>query len=59
MSVSKTLLAIDILTTSLNTAARVSTLLQSAQSENRDITDEELATIRGEADDLEREILNT
>lgn len=53
-----TLLVIDTINTALNTAIRLNELLQRAQSENRDITDEEIAQIRQENDRLAQELLN-
>ena len=54
-----TLIAIDIMNAALNTALRVSTLLQTAKNENRDVTDEEVQVLRDANDQLIQEILNS
>jgi hypothetical protein len=52
-----TLIAIDLLIAAMNTSMRLSQMLQTAQAENRDITDEEITALRAENDALENQIL--
>jgi len=49
------LIALDILNSSLSTAARIQELMQKSEIENRDITDEELDGLFQESDKLHAE----
>jgi len=51
------LIAIDLLTTALNSAVRINQVLAAAQAEGRDVSDEEIAALRAENTQLEAEIL--
>lgn len=46
------LVAIDLLTTLLKAAMRASELLQKAQAENRDVTDDEVRALMADTDKL-------
>lgn len=54
---SNVLIALDVLNASLNVAARIQEILQRAQMENRDVTDDELAILKSHNDILEQNIL--
>ncbi|MCL6557213.1 MAG: hypothetical protein K6U74_00140 [Firmicutes bacterium] len=49
-----TLLAIDLINTLLKAAIRASDLLQKAQTEGRDVTDEEVTALMAETDALRK-----
>jgi hypothetical protein len=53
-----TLLAIDMMNVALNTMIRINALLQRAQQEGRDVTDDEIAQLRSANDQLEEELLS-
>lgn len=52
-----TLLLLDIIAGSLSVMAKAQDLLQKAATENRDVTEQELKTLRVDNDSLEKEIL--
>lgn len=53
-----TILALDILNASLNVASQIQAMLQRAHVENRDISNEEIASLKTGNDMLEKQILN-
>jgi hypothetical protein len=55
---SNTIIALDILMASLQVSAKIQEMLLKAQTENRDITEDELQFLKERNDSLEREILN-
>ena len=52
-----TIVALDILNASLQVAAKINEMLTKAQTENRDITDQELQVLKAGNDSLEQNIL--
>jgi len=54
-----TTVALDILLTALQISSRIQAMLTRAQTENRDVTDDELKFLKSRNDELEQKILNS
>ena len=54
-----TIIALDILNASLTVATQIQAMLQKCASENRDLSNEELALLKTANDEREQKILNS
>ena len=56
---SNAVMVLDVLNATLSVAAKIQEILQRAQIEGRDVTDEELNELKMHNDRLEQDILNS